>query len=120
MSTVDLQLPESLHRRVRMLALRTGVSINQIITSVVEEKVSAPDAQSGPERRARRRRLTKAQVALPKVSKINPNSHERLSAVQQAEVDLAALMHAGVTSGKSIRIDPKYWERKKAALRKCP
>ncbi len=74
MSTIDLQLPESLHRRVRMLALRTGVSINQIITGVVEEKVSMLDAQSGTERRARRRRMVKGQAVLINLSKNRSHS----------------------------------------------
>ena len=41
MSTISLRLPESLHARVRAVAEREGVSINQLITTALAEKLSA-------------------------------------------------------------------------------
>jgi predicted transcriptional regulator len=41
MSTISLRLPESLHRRVRELARSEDVSINQLITTALAEKMSA-------------------------------------------------------------------------------
>ena len=41
MSTLSLRLPASLHRDLRGLADREGVSINQIISAAVGEKVAA-------------------------------------------------------------------------------
>jgi predicted transcriptional regulator len=41
MSTISLRLSESLHRRLRELARREGISINQLINSAVAEKLSA-------------------------------------------------------------------------------
>ena len=41
MSTISLRLPESLHRRVRELAKAEDVSINQLITTALAEKMSA-------------------------------------------------------------------------------
>ena len=41
MSTISLRLPESLHERVRLLARRDSVSINQMITLALAEKISA-------------------------------------------------------------------------------
>ena len=41
MSTLSLRLPESLHRQVRELAQRNGVSINQFVTLAVAQKVAA-------------------------------------------------------------------------------
>lgn len=41
MSTISLRLSESLHRRLREVARREGVSINQLINSAVAEKLSA-------------------------------------------------------------------------------
>ena len=41
MSTISLRLPESLHERVREVAEREGVSINQLITTALAEKLSA-------------------------------------------------------------------------------
>lgn len=45
MTTLSLRLPESLHRHVKELAQREGVSINQLITLAVAEKLSALDTQ---------------------------------------------------------------------------
>jgi hypothetical protein len=41
MSALSLRLPESLHRKVRELAEREDVSINQFIATAVAEKMSA-------------------------------------------------------------------------------
>ncbi len=41
MSTISFRLPESLHRRVRELAKAEDVSINQLITTALAEKMSA-------------------------------------------------------------------------------
>ncbi|MCZ7662509.1 MAG: type II toxin-antitoxin system HicB family antitoxin [Thermoleophilia bacterium] len=41
MSTISLRLPESLHRRVRELAKAEDVSINQLITTALAEKMAA-------------------------------------------------------------------------------
>lgn len=41
MSVLSLRLPDSLHRKVRELAAKESVSINQFITIAVAEKMSA-------------------------------------------------------------------------------
>ena len=41
MSTLSLRLPESLHRKVRELAERDDISINQFIAMAVAEKTAA-------------------------------------------------------------------------------
>jgi predicted metal-dependent hydrolase len=41
MSTLSLRLPDSLHKQVRLLARREGISINQLIASAAAEKVTA-------------------------------------------------------------------------------
>jgi predicted DNA-binding ribbon-helix-helix protein len=41
MSTLSLRLPESLHKQLKDVAEREGVSINQLITTAVAEKISA-------------------------------------------------------------------------------
>ncbi len=41
MSTLSLRLPESLHKGVRELSHRENISINQLITTAVAEKLSA-------------------------------------------------------------------------------
>ncbi|MBC8181755.1 toxin-antitoxin system HicB family antitoxin [candidate division KSB1 bacterium] len=41
MSTLSLRLPNSIHRHIKEIAYRDGVSINQFISSAVSEKISA-------------------------------------------------------------------------------
>ena len=41
MSALSLRLPNSIHRHVKEVASREGVSINQFISAAVAEKISA-------------------------------------------------------------------------------
>lgn len=41
MSAISLRLPDSLHNKVKELAKREGISINQLITLALAEKISA-------------------------------------------------------------------------------
>ncbi len=41
MSALSLRLPESIHRHIKEVANKEGVSINQFISSAVSEKISA-------------------------------------------------------------------------------
>jgi hypothetical protein len=54
MAKLNLTLPDSLHRRVRELAKQEGVSINQLITTAVAEKMAALMTIEHLEERARR------------------------------------------------------------------
>jgi hypothetical protein len=54
MSTLSLRLPQSIHRHIRDIAKREGVSINQFISSAVSEKVSALMTEDYLKARAKR------------------------------------------------------------------
>lgn len=41
MSRLSVRLPESLHKKIKELAEKEGVSMNQLITLAVSEKMSA-------------------------------------------------------------------------------
>ena len=41
MSTISIRLPESLHKKIKELSKKEGVSMNQLVNSAVSEKVSA-------------------------------------------------------------------------------
>ena len=45
MSVLSLRIPESLHKRARILASEDNISINQFITSALAEKLSALDTE---------------------------------------------------------------------------
>lgn len=54
MSMMSLRLPDSLHRKVRELAAKESISINQFIATAVAEKMSALLTEDYLEEQARR------------------------------------------------------------------
>lgn len=54
MSALSLRLPDSVHRHIKELAQKEGVSINQFIASAVAEKVSAIATEEYLQARAER------------------------------------------------------------------
>lgn len=78
MSTISLRLAESLHKRVKELAKKEGVSINQLITSALAEKISALMTVEYLEERAKRGSRSKFESALSKVKDVEPEDGNRL------------------------------------------
>ena len=78
MSTLSLRLPESLHKSARELAKKEKVSINQLVTLALAEKVAALGAEDYLEKRARRASEAKFDKAMAKVAKIEPPENDRL------------------------------------------
>lgn len=78
MSTISLRLPDSLHEQVRKLAERESVSINQLITLALAEKLSALMTEEYLEERAKRGRRKKFERAMSKVPKAAPEGYDRL------------------------------------------
>jgi hypothetical protein len=78
MSTISLRLPESIHKRVRELAKREGISINQLINSALVEKLSALMAEEYMEERAKRGSRKKFEKALGKVKEGPPRPEDGL------------------------------------------
>jgi predicted DNA-binding ribbon-helix-helix protein len=80
MSTLSLRLPESLHRQLRDLAERDGISINQLITTAVAEKMSALMTLDYLEERAARGDRAAFQAVLAKVRDVEPEECDRIGA----------------------------------------
>ncbi len=78
MSTISLRLPQSLHDSARALAAKESVSINQLITLALAEKVSALMTEEYLGKRAKRGDKQKFEKAMAKVSDIEPEEHDRL------------------------------------------
>jgi len=78
MSTLSLRLPESLHKQVRELADREGISINQFVVMAVAEKMSALLTEEYLEERARRGSRRRFERAMAKVKDRPPESKDRL------------------------------------------
>ena len=56
MGSINVRLPDSIHRHIQEIAKREGVSINQFISSAVTEKVSALMTEDMLEARAQKAR----------------------------------------------------------------
>jgi len=78
MSTLSLRLPESLHKSARKLAKKEKVSINQLITLALAEKVSALSAEDYLEKRARRASEAKFDQAMKKVAQVEPPEYDQM------------------------------------------
>ena len=78
MSAISLRLSESLHAKVRDIAQREGVSINQLISTAVAEKLSALLTQEYLEERASRGSRKKFEKALSRVRDIDPDPGDEI------------------------------------------
>lgn len=78
MSTINLRLPNSLHARIRELAMRESVSIDQFITLALAEKLSALMTEEYLGERAKRGDRKKFERALQRVADIEPEEQDRL------------------------------------------
>ncbi|HUN23726.1 MAG TPA: toxin-antitoxin system HicB family antitoxin [Anaerolineales bacterium] len=78
MSTLSLRLPESLHKSARELAKKENISINQLVTLALAEKISAIGAQDYLEKRAKRASEAKFDAAMAKVADVEPPDYDRL------------------------------------------
>jgi hypothetical protein len=78
MSTISVRLPESLHKQVRNLARREGISINQFVAMAVAEKLSALMTEEYLEERARRGDRARFERILAKVKDRVPDAEDEL------------------------------------------
>ena len=78
MSAISIRLPDSLHKKVRELAKRDNVSINQMITIAVAEKLSAIETEDYLDKRAKKGSKEKFLKALKKVPGNEPEVMDRI------------------------------------------
>jgi len=78
MSTLSLRLPDSLHKEVKSLAQKEGVSINQFISSAVAEKMSALLTESYLKERSLKGNKKSFFEAMSKVPDVEPSDEDKL------------------------------------------
>jgi hypothetical protein len=78
MSTISLRIPESLHARARELAEKEKISLNQLITLALAEKISALTTEEYLRERAKRGDRGKFERAMAKVADVEPEAEDRL------------------------------------------
>jgi hypothetical protein len=78
MGALSLRLPESIHRHIREIAIIEGVSINQLISSAIAEKISAIMTEDYLKNRAERADLNDMKAILDKVADRRPIKGDEL------------------------------------------
>ncbi len=78
MSALSLRLPDSIHRHIKEIAQKEGVSINQFISSAVSEKISALLTEDYLKSRAKRARKKDFKSILTKVPDREPLQGDEL------------------------------------------
>ena len=78
MSTINVQLPNSLHTYLQELAKREGVSVEQFISTAVAEKMAALMTETYLAERAKRGSRAKYDEALAQVPDVEPEEYDKL------------------------------------------
>ena len=78
MSTISLRLPDSLHERIRKLAKKDRISINQFTASALAEKISALETEDYLSQSARRASRAKFDRALTNVPDVEPENRDKI------------------------------------------
>lgn len=90
MSAVSLQVPDSLQKQAKKLAKKQGISVDQLVSSALAEKLAAlmqPDYLEQKAKRGSRERYLAALAQVPDVApdvRDEPPSGHRLSASRMA------------------------------------
>ena len=78
MSTVQVNLPDSLQAQLQALAAHDGISTDQFIATAVAEKMAAMLTETYLEVRAQRGSRKKYDAALAKVPDVEPEAFDQL------------------------------------------
>ncbi len=78
MSTLSVRLPNSIHQHAKRLARDEGISINQLVSSALAEKLSALDAERYLNELAERGKKVDIGAILAKIPPVEPEPHDRI------------------------------------------
>lgn len=78
MGKIKITLPDSLHQAVRELAQKENISINQLITIALAEKISALTTETYLQERASKGSRNKFEDALNLVPDVDPDDEDKL------------------------------------------
>jgi len=79
MSTIQVQIPDSLQKSLYDLAGRDGISIDQFISTAIAEKLSALMTENYLKERAKSGSQLKYEAILAKVPDVEPEEYDKLS-----------------------------------------
>ena len=78
MSALSLRIPGSIHHKIKAIAKKDHVSINQFINSAVAEKIAAFKTEEDLSVRARKGNRSKFLKVLSKIRNVKPSDEDRL------------------------------------------
>ncbi len=78
MATISLRLPKSYHERLGELSSKQGISINQLITNAIGEKLSALDTEDYLLNRAKRGKRSDFEAVMSRVKDVKPEKYDAL------------------------------------------
>lgn len=78
MSTVSIEIPETIRSRVEHIAHADGLSVDDFITSVLSQRIAVADADSYVRNRARKGSADKLIELLNKAPDVQPDSFDQL------------------------------------------
>ncbi len=78
MSTLSVRLPKSIHQHAKRLARDEGLSVNQLVSSALAEKLSALDAERYLNERAERGKKVDIEAILAKTPTVEPEPNDRI------------------------------------------
>lgn len=79
MSTIQVELPDSLHRQLQALAEQDAITVDQFIATALAEKMSALLTEIYLEARAAQGDRAKFDTVLAKVPDVPPDANDALS-----------------------------------------
>jgi len=77
MSTLTLQLPESLHAKIEELAKAEGISVNQFLATAAAEKMAALLTQDYLQREAAQAKREDFEKVLNAVPDVEPEEYDK-------------------------------------------
>lgn len=78
MSTLSIRLPNSIHQHAKRLARDEGISVNQLVSSALSEKLAALEAERYLNERAERGRTVDIDAILAKIPGVPPEPGDEL------------------------------------------
>ncbi|CBN57888.1 MULTISPECIES: hypothetical protein [Kamptonema] len=79
MSTLNVNIPDSIYKSMQELAQQDNISVDQFIAAAIAEKISVLMNESYLQERANRGSREKYESVLAKVSDIEPEDYDKLT-----------------------------------------
>lgn len=79
MNTLNVQLPDSIHKGLKDIAQREGISVNQFIATAVAEKLAIFMSDEYLQIRAQFGNRAAYDAALAQVPDVDPEEHDKIA-----------------------------------------